>query len=39
MREILIIGTQLLILSIFIAVMVFYSLVLWHWGNDAKRRN
>ena len=37
-REILFIGTRLLMLSILVALMVFYGLVFWHWQNDAKRR-
>jgi hypothetical protein len=37
MREILIIGAQFLILAGFVALVIFYGLVFWHWRNDAKR--
>jgi hypothetical protein len=39
MKEIFIIGAQFLILASFGALVVFYSLVFWHWRNDAKRRD
>ena len=38
MREILIIGAQFLILASFVALVIFYGLVFWHWRNDAKGR-
>jgi hypothetical protein len=38
MKEILIIGAQFLILASFIALVIFYGLVFWHWRNDAKGR-
>ncbi|MFY9531466.1 MAG: hypothetical protein WBC04_02165 [Candidatus Acidiferrales bacterium] len=39
MREILSIGAQALILLSFVALLVFYGLVFWHWRNDTKRRD
>ena len=38
-REILIIAAQFLILASFVALVVFYGLVFWHWRNDAKQRD
>jgi energy-converting hydrogenase Eha subunit F len=38
MNEIRIILTLALIFAIFIALVVFYGLVFWHWWNDAKSR-
>jgi hypothetical protein len=37
MKEVMIMVVQFLILSIFVAVMVFYGFVFWHWRNDGKR--
>jgi hypothetical protein len=37
-REILIIGAQFLILASFVALVIFYGFVFWHWRNDAKGR-
>ena len=39
MNEILIMVAQFLILSIFLALMMFYGLVFWHWRNDGKQRD
>ena len=39
MKEVLIMVVQFLILSIFVAVMVFYGFVFWHWRNDGKQRD
>jgi len=39
MNEILIMVAQFLILSIFLALMMFYGLVFWHWHNDGKQRD
>ena len=39
MKEVLIMVVQFLILSIFVALMVFYGLVFWHWRNDGKQRD
>jgi hypothetical protein len=39
MREILIIGVQVVILAGFVAMVLFYGFVFWHWRIDAKRRN
>jgi hypothetical protein len=30
---------RFLILSIFVALMVFYGLVFWHWRNDGNQRD
>jgi hypothetical protein len=39
MKEILNIAAQFLILSILVALMVFYGLAFWHWRNDGKHRD
>jgi hypothetical protein len=39
MKEILIMVTQFLILSIFVALVVFYGFVFWHWRNDGKQHD
>jgi hypothetical protein len=38
MKEIFIIGADLLILSAFAGLIAFYVFVLWHWRKDSKRR-
>jgi hypothetical protein len=38
-KEIFIIGAQFLILACFVALVVFYGLVFWHWRNDARRHD
>ena len=38
MNEIWIVVILVLIFAIFIALVVFYGLVFWHWWNDAKSR-
>ena len=39
MKEMLIIVAQFLILSIFVALVVFYGFVFWHWRSDGKRHD
>jgi hypothetical protein len=39
MRQILILGNQLAILSLFLAFVAFYGLAFWHWRSDAKQLN
>jgi hypothetical protein len=38
MKEVFVIGTRILILASFGALIVFYGFVFWHWRNEAKRR-
>ena len=37
MNEIVIMVAQVLILSVFVALVVFYGFVFWHWRNDGKQ--
>jgi Flp pilus assembly protein TadB len=39
MNEIWVAAALILILAIFIALMLFYGLVVWHWWNNAKGRS
>jgi hypothetical protein len=39
MREILIVGVQVLIIAIFVTLLAFYGFVFWHWRNDARRHD
>jgi hypothetical protein len=39
MKEVLNMVARFLILSIFVALMVFYGLVFWHWRNDGNQRD
>lgn len=38
-KEILVMLAQFLILSIFVAFVVFYGFVFWHWRNDGKQHD
>jgi len=39
MKELVIMVAQFLILSIFVALVVFYGFVFWHWRNDGKEHD
>ena len=39
MKEVFVIGTRILILASFGALIVFYGFVFWHWRNDVKQHD
>jgi hypothetical protein len=39
MREILVIGMQMLIIAVFVTLFAFYGFVFWHWRNDTRRHD